>query len=136
MTSVENMEAYLDACEASQDYKTKIMHLLGKIGTSTDVFTMEMKVDKTSHMFCMTVHMKGEKNWETGMIPLNTETDITWIDGKPMKVTITMHSDTMLMMQKKTKTHTAEQTMTVMGPTMTVTMTCDAVTCTEMFKKM
>jgi hypothetical protein len=136
MTSVENMEAYLDACEASKDYKTRIMNLMEKIGTSTDVVTIEMKVDKTSHMFCMTVHMKGEKNWETGMIPMNTETDITWADGRPMKITVTMHSDTMLMMHKTTKLHTAEQTMTVMGPKMTVTMTCDGVTCTEMFTKM
>jgi hypothetical protein len=136
MTSVDNMGPYLTATHATEEYRTRMMKVMEKVGVTPDMCCLDLTLDKTTASFHLHFHMKGEKDFDTGFIPLNTETELNWMDGRPVKMLLTMHTDNILMMHKKGKSYTTETTMTVIGSNMTMTMTCEGVTCTERYKKM
>lgn len=137
MTSVENLEAYLNATQSPEEFKTKMMTLPEELTKTPNAFVEEIHMDKDAGTIQMVVFIKGEKKYDSGHITIGEETEQKGVDGRLAKITVHCESDTKLTMQKTGTNFHANIIVTLTsGSEMTTRMTCNGVTSTETYKRM
>jgi len=137
LVSADNVEAYLTAIHATAEQRAKTEHLITSMKTNPEAFVEEVHVDKAGGTVQVKIFINGELKHEMNL-QLNKEVDNTGLDHLPAKVTITLPSDTKMVITKKTATFEAAivYNLSTSGTEATTTRTSGGVTSTEKYRKL
>ena len=136
LTSAENLEAYLNAVNSPEEFKTRMLTLSTELGTTPNLFIQEINIDKGSNNAHLKVYIKGELKQDLGPITLGQEVEHTAVDGRQAKIKVTVESDTKVLMTKKGSNFESLYVVQLLSSNeMITTMTSGGVTSTEKYKR-
>lgn len=132
LVSGENIEAYHNAIHTAEEAKNKLRAAVGEVKSDPNAYIEEISVDKAAGVARRTVWFKGEKKRE-GELPFGKEHDGKALDGRPVKVTATLETDTKLVAHEKAADFESVLTFEVSGNELTVSQVSGGVKATEKF---
>jgi hypothetical protein len=136
LTSIDNLEAYLNTTHSPDEFKNRMLALSKELGTTPNLFVEEIHVDKGAGNVSVKVYIKGELKQDLGPIGLGQEIDHTGVDGRPAKIKVSVESDTKVLMNKKGPNFESLINVQLLSTDeMTTTLTSSGVTCTEKYKR-
>jgi len=136
LTSVDNLEAYLNAAHSPDEFKNKILALVKELGTTPNAVVQEITVDKGAGNVHLKVFIKGELKQDLGPVVLGQEIEHTGVDGRVAKVKLNVESDTKILMHKKGSDFESLIAVQLLSSDeLTMTMTSGGVTSVEKYKR-
>ena len=136
MTSVENLEAYLNATHSPEEFKKKMLALPTELSTNPNTWVQEIRIDTTNNTAQLIVFIKGEQKYDSGVVTIGKEFEKTGVDGRNAKIKIDIESDTKITLKKKGTDFESLATFTLTGTNeLTSTLTSGGVTSTETYKR-
>jgi len=136
MTSVENLEAYLNATKSPEEFKNKMLALPTELPTNPNTWIQEINVNTTNNTVQLIVFIKGEQKYDSGVVTVGKEIEKTGVDGRNATIKINIESDTKITLKKKVGDIESLATFTLTGTNnLTSTLTSGGVTSTEKYKR-
>jgi len=136
LTSVTNLEAYLNAANSPEAFKTRMLTLSTELGTTPNLFVQEVTVDKSAGTVKLLIYIKGELKQDLGPIDLGKEIEHTGVDGRLAKIKVTVESDTKILLHKKGSDFESLISVQLLSSNeMITTLTSGGVTCTEKYTR-
>lgn len=134
LVSSENGEAFFNANNASEEYKTALRSLWAEHKTNPDIYQEELKVDKAAGTIQRIVYLKGAVQKDSGPVQFNQERDGK-AHGNPAKITVTLDSDTKITRKEVGSNFNSTAVVEVSGDELTLTMTGNGVTAKEKYAR-
>jgi len=136
LTTVDNLEPFLNAAHSPDEFKTRMLNLHKELGSTPNLFVEEISVDKAGGNVSLKVFIKGELKQDLGPIPVGQDVEHTGVDGRQATIKITIESDTKVLMHKKGSNFESLITVHLLsGDDMVTTLSSGGVTCTEKYKR-
>jgi hypothetical protein len=135
LTGAEGLVEYHNTIHTPDAYKEQLRRLAEGVKTNPGGYVEELHVDKAAGKVQRIVYILGEKKKDTGLLDLGKEGETTAMDGRHVKGTITLESDTKIVMHETGPDFTATVTFTVSGDELTVTSQSGSATAAMKYKK-
>jgi hypothetical protein len=138
LVSIENAEAYHKAIHTPEEFLAKLRVLYAELqqGSSPDLYVEELTVDKAAGKVRRVVFIRGEQKRDSGLVSLNEEAEHSRMDGRVVKVKISLEGDDKLVLHEKGADFEATIELHLHGDELHVTLTSGAVVCKEKYKRL
>jgi len=135
LVSVENAEAFYKQIKTPQAFIDKLKVLHAELKTNPNTYVEDITIDKAGGTAHRVVHIRGEKQIDSGPVKLNEEFDHETADGRHTKAKVTLEGDTTLIFHEKGADFEASAKLVLHGDELIVTLKSGDVVSTEKYKK-
>jgi hypothetical protein len=134
LVSSENGEAFFNAVNASDDFKTQLRALATEYKANPGVYVEEIKVDKAANTIQRIVYVKGEVKKDSGVAHFGEEAEGK-CHGKPAKLKVVLESDTKIVRTETGADFSSTSTLELNGNSLILTLVGGGVTAVDKYER-